>query len=191
MQAAVLNAVSDTESSVFPLERLVMKFDMLPPGQEATKIMPNATMGVMTLLKANAIKSVTKGSATHCIMQPTMIDLGKRNTSLNVSNLMPSATPNMTRAKIMFTRVISPAPKLGSSGSKISKYFFIRKIVQFSLSGLSLVYSSPKMPLQLGFDKRRNLLIESMRLDLNRTNIPKIFQLVDIFELFYHFLCSI
>ena len=114
---------------MLPLAYDDMKFEMLPPGQEATRSMPRATMGVMTLLNANATRSVTKGSAIHCIMQPTMIDFGWRKTSLKVSSLMPSATPNITSAKMMLTRVISPAPKLGSRGSKIFKNSFIRYFV--------------------------------------------------------------
>ena len=43
--AAVLNAVSETDSSELPLDREVMKFEMLPPGHEATRIIPNAIIG--------------------------------------------------------------------------------------------------------------------------------------------------
>ena len=43
--AAVLKAVSDTESSEFPLEREMMKLDMFPPGHEATSIIHKAIIG--------------------------------------------------------------------------------------------------------------------------------------------------
>ena len=72
----VVMAVIDTDKTVFPFESEVKKLDILPPGHDATKIIPKATMGVITELNANATQRVTSGSTTHCIMQPTMIDLG-------------------------------------------------------------------------------------------------------------------
>jgi hypothetical protein len=39
-------------------------------------------------------------------------DLGDVNTSLKVLSLIPSATPNVTKARMMFTINIPPSPKL-------------------------------------------------------------------------------
>ncbi len=38
-------AVKLTDSAVFPFARLVRKFETFPPGQAATKNIPNATLG--------------------------------------------------------------------------------------------------------------------------------------------------
>ena len=42
---------------------------------------------------------------------------------------MPRATPNITNAKMIFTNVISPEPRFGSSGSISNKYSFIYSIL--------------------------------------------------------------
>ena len=62
---AVVIAVSDTESSIFPLDREDMKFEMFPPGQDATRIIPSATIGVMNGERASATAKVTAGRPTH------------------------------------------------------------------------------------------------------------------------------
>ena len=62
MQAAVLNAVNDTESSVFPFERLVMKLEMFPPGQDATRIIPRAIIGLIQPSNVIVRRNVNAGS---------------------------------------------------------------------------------------------------------------------------------
>ena len=62
---AVVIAVSETDSSMFPLDREDMKFEMFPPGQDATSIIPSATIGVMNGESASATAKVTAGSPTH------------------------------------------------------------------------------------------------------------------------------
>ena len=62
---AVVIAVSDTESSIFPLDREDMKFEIFPPGQDATRIIPSATIGVISGESASATAKVTAGSPTH------------------------------------------------------------------------------------------------------------------------------
>ena len=89
-----------------------IKLEIFPPGQEATKIIPNAIIGVINGLNANAIANVTAGKPTHCNNIPTITDLGFLNTSLNVCVLRPKATPNITNARIKFTIIIPPSPKL-------------------------------------------------------------------------------
>ena len=54
-------AVMHTESAVFPLANEVMKFEILPPGQAATIIIPIATLGIG--LKIQTTKKVKNGNA--------------------------------------------------------------------------------------------------------------------------------
>ena len=49
MAAVVVTADIDTDNSRFPFEIEVIKFEILPPGHEATNIIPMATIGVMCL----------------------------------------------------------------------------------------------------------------------------------------------
>lgn len=74
MQAAVLKAVSDTESSVLPLDREVMKLDMFPPGQDATRIIPKAIIGEIQFLNVIVRRKVNAGSSTSWQMIPNMTD---------------------------------------------------------------------------------------------------------------------
>ena len=109
---AVVIAVIDTDSSILPFASDEIKFEILPPGHDATRIIPRATIGVIKGLKAIATQKVTAGKPIHCNTIPVTTDFGYLNTSLNVSSLMPRATPNITNAKMMFTTIIPPLPKL-------------------------------------------------------------------------------
>ena len=122
---AVVIAVRDTESSTFPLESDDMKLEMFPPGQDATRIIPNAIMGVITGERIRATANVTAGRATHCRNIPTNTDFGFLNTSLKVWNFIPSATPNIINASIMFTTAIPPWPKLMLRALRLSNCSFI------------------------------------------------------------------
>ena len=61
MHNAVLMAVSETESSVFPLQRDVMKLEMFPPGHAATRIIPSAIIGDIQFLKVIVRRKVKAG----------------------------------------------------------------------------------------------------------------------------------
>ena len=61
MQAAVFTAVSETESSEFPRDKDVIKFETLPPGHDATRIIPNAIIGEMKSPHAIIRRSVSAG----------------------------------------------------------------------------------------------------------------------------------
>ena len=74
MQAAVLKAVRETESSVLPLESEVMKFEMFPPGHDATSIIPRAIIGDIQFLKVIVRRNVRAGSRISWQMIPSMID---------------------------------------------------------------------------------------------------------------------
>ena len=62
MLTAVLNAVSDTESSVLPLDKEVMKLEMFPPGHDATRIIPRAIIGESQFLNVIVRRNVSAGS---------------------------------------------------------------------------------------------------------------------------------
>jgi hypothetical protein len=61
MASMVEIAVNVTDNSEFPLDRDVIKFEMLPPGHAATRIIPMAAVGVITLLKIITRMNVMKG----------------------------------------------------------------------------------------------------------------------------------
>ena len=107
-QAAVLKAVSETESSEFPLERDVMKFEMFPPGHDATRIMPNAIIGEIQCPNTIVSSNVSAGRSTSWHTIPVIMDFGFFTISMNVAGLMPSATPNITNARTMLRRVEPP-----------------------------------------------------------------------------------
>ena len=113
--AAVLNAVSETESSVFPLESDVMKFEMLPPGQDATSIIPNEIIGDNQSLNVIVRRNVRAGRRISWHKMPIITDLGLLIISINVLGLMPSATPNITIASTIFRAIIPPFPPIWTS----------------------------------------------------------------------------
>jgi hypothetical protein len=108
---AVVNAVSETDSTMLPFDSDERKFEMLPPGHDATNIIPSAIIGVMTGLKASATANVIAGRANHCNIAPVIMDLGFLKISLIVRGLMPRATPNITNARMIFTIIMPPSPK--------------------------------------------------------------------------------
>ena len=107
----VVIAVSETDSTMLPFERDERKFEMFPPGQDATSIIPRAIIGVINGLSANATANVIAGSANHCSIAPIIIDFGFFIMSFIVRGLIPRATPNMTKARMMFTIIMPPSPK--------------------------------------------------------------------------------
>ena len=110
-EKAVVMAVSDTDSAVLPLDKAERKLEILPPGHDAIKIIPSATIGVITGFNTKATANVKAGRASHCNINPTMIDLGFSTMSLSVLNLISSATPNITNARMIFTIITPPSPK--------------------------------------------------------------------------------
>ncbi len=72
----VVIAVSETDSTMLPFESDERKFDMLPPGHDATNIIPSAIIGVINLFNANTTANVTAGRANHWRITPVNIDFG-------------------------------------------------------------------------------------------------------------------
>ena len=61
-------AVRLTERAVFARAKSAIKLDVLPPGQQATKIMPNAMLGCGFIKKHN--KTVINGRPMICVKMP-------------------------------------------------------------------------------------------------------------------------
>ena len=99
---------------MFAFERELMKFEMLPPGQEATRIMPSAMVQLMDLPKASASRKVNSGRMTSWLTMPRISDLGFLNTFTNILGLMPRATPYITKASTMLMVFIPPALRVTS-----------------------------------------------------------------------------
>ena len=97
MARAVLMAVRDTDNSTFALDSDDMKLEMLPPGQEATRIMPSPIIGEIQLPSRQARQKVKAGSRTSWQPIPSRTDLGFLKTSTKMPGRMPKATPNITR----------------------------------------------------------------------------------------------
>ena len=72
---AVVNAVSETDSTMLPFDSDERKFEMLPPGHDATNIIPSAIIGVMTGLKASATANVIAGRTNHCSIAPVIMQI--------------------------------------------------------------------------------------------------------------------
>ena len=110
-EKVVVIAVSETDSTMLPLDSEDRKFEMFPPGHDATSIIPSAIIGVMSGLNASTIANVIAGSDSHCSSSPIAMGLGFLMFSFMVRGLMPSATPNITKARMMFTIAIPLSPK--------------------------------------------------------------------------------
>jgi hypothetical protein len=108
---AVVTAVMETDNAILPFDSADKKLEMLPPGHDATRIIPSAIIGVMTGPKANATANVTAGRAIHCKKTPMNTEFGLLNTSFIVLGLMPRATPNITKARMILTIVMPNSPK--------------------------------------------------------------------------------
>jgi len=61
IEAMVATAVRETDKAVFPLARLEIKLEILPPGHAATNSMPRATLGVGWIIQMK--KKVIMGSS--------------------------------------------------------------------------------------------------------------------------------
>ena len=105
-------AVIETDNSTLPFDSDDMKLEILPPGHDATSNMPIATYGVINGCSKRHTMNVTAGRTTHCKKSPTITERGFLKTSLNVSNLMPNAIPNITNARMIFTISIQPLPRV-------------------------------------------------------------------------------
>ena len=106
---AVEMAVRLTDNSMLPLARELMKLEILPPGQAATRIMPRPIMGEIQPVRRMASRQVKAGSRMSWHNIPSKTDLGFLNTSTKICGLMPRATPYITKARTMLMVFMPPA----------------------------------------------------------------------------------
>jgi hypothetical protein len=106
IERPVLTAVSETDSSTFPLEREVMKLEILPPGQAATRIIPSPIIGLIQPVNVIARRKVKAGRKIIWQIAPRITDLGFFAISTKVLGLIPRATPNITNARTRFKAFI-------------------------------------------------------------------------------------
>ena len=95
--AIVEKAVRLTESATLPFAKEVIKLEILPPGQAATSIIPNAMLGVGSINTINIY--VKNGRTINCENMPTNAGFGVLDSLLKSSTFSPSATPNIMMAK--------------------------------------------------------------------------------------------
>ncbi|MCY1522512.1 hypothetical protein D9M68_573700 [compost metagenome] len=95
MDSAFEIAVIDTDSATLPPARCVRICEMLPGGQQATRIMPSAMLGPGCRISVST--KVTAGSTTNCAPMPTAIAPGMRATRLKSSMRVSSAMPNIRK----------------------------------------------------------------------------------------------
>ena len=72
--ANVANAVKLTERATFAFANEEIKFEILPPGQAATRIIPIATLGDGLIITIS--KNVSAGKAINCEITPSKTDFG-------------------------------------------------------------------------------------------------------------------
>ena len=91
-------AVKLTESAAFPLAIDAMKFEIFPPGQAATSIIPKAKLGRGWMIKIKI--NVSAGSNKNWDSNPAKTDLGCFKTHRKSDHLRLMATPNMIKPKL-------------------------------------------------------------------------------------------
>ena len=116
-EAIVDTAVILTDSSILPLAKVLMKLEILPPGQLATRSIPRHTIGVRIGFRIIIRRKVTRGRPIHWRMTPVRMDLGFTNTSLRVEALIFKAIPNMMRPSTMLITRPVPLPRFRLTAS--------------------------------------------------------------------------
>ena len=111
----VENAVIVTDRAVLPRAKLVRKFEMLPPGQHATRMMPSAMLGCGSSASVSA--QAVAGSSRNCASMPISTALGADLMPLKSSHFMSSATPNMTKARMKFSATSDSGLKFSRTAS--------------------------------------------------------------------------
>ena len=121
--ASVAIPVKLTESARFAFAKALIKLEILPPGHEAIRIIPNATVGV----GFNKItkRKVTAGNKKNWEITPTITDFGRMINPLNSRHLMSRATPNIIKAIVIFNANKPDGEKFNLTWSRISKASFI------------------------------------------------------------------
>ena len=99
--AKLETAVMPTDTLVRPPPMWVMKLEMLPPGQQATRSMPRATLGPGPSRVIRPKQAA--GSTRNCVSRPMAGALGFLTKATKSLTFRSRATPNMMRATMMLS----------------------------------------------------------------------------------------
>ena len=136
----VAMAVSVIDNATFALAVALIKLEIFPPGQAATKIIPKATVAVRSKLITN--KKVKTGKRINCVTNPVITDLGLLSTILKCEKLISRAMPNMINARAIFRVWMPPSVKFRRILSRTSN----------ELGMLAKIITSSKVEKHLHFD---------------------------------------
>src|SRR5690625_3678951 len=89
----VVQEVMATDKATFPLDKNVMTFDDVPPGQQPTRMTPAATSGGN--LNPTASPNAISGIIINCLRTPIATFFGWLKNSLKSSNDMIIPIPNI------------------------------------------------------------------------------------------------
>ena len=104
--AGLLVAVKETDEAVLPFPNIVNRFDTLPPGQQAIKIIPSATLGWGFVREHNI--TVNAGKKIICDITPVKYIFGFSLKKRKSSNFKLSATANIISASDMESAASEP-----------------------------------------------------------------------------------
>ena len=91
-----------------------MKFEILPPGQEATRIIPKAIIGDMRSPRAIARRKVKAGRSRNWHNAPIRTPLGFLKTSIKTDGWISRAMPNITKESTVLMTFMPPTLRLTS-----------------------------------------------------------------------------
>src|SRR5690554_4652628 len=102
----VVMAVRLTDRVTFDRDMEEIRFETLPPGQAAIKIIPMATE--VEGRRIITSRKVSAGRSTYWAITPSTTGLGLSTSVLKCLGRMLSATPNMINAMAMFIKLMLP-----------------------------------------------------------------------------------
>src|SRR5699024_10391100 len=126
----------------------------VPPGQAATRIMPNANSG--SICNAQVARQVPAGNSKNCATRPTMGALGSRAIRLKSAVRSDSDTPNIINARITLSAIRLAGLKL--IGLPMSPPFVIEGL--FLLLRIQQQHSPTQQPAILGNQRPVTVLVD-------------------------------
>lgn len=126
----VATEVSPTDKAALALPKWLIKFEILPPGQAATRIIPKAILGwgSKRLIKMK----VRKGSSKNWLKRPSTAGLGFLRMILKSSNRISRAMPNMIMARQILRRNNESALKFSRIASMSCMFGGIKPQIRLS-----------------------------------------------------------
>ena len=113
-------AVRLTERAVLALANNAIKFEVLPPGQHAIKIIPRATRGCGLIAKH--MSKVSSGRPIICAAIPVKYSLGWVLKKAKLEGRRPSATANIMTAKTIAIPISDDVPMSSWKLSRASEF---------------------------------------------------------------------